>query len=343
MRKTIISIYPFFQFVFLGILVILIFLLMVIGVVNIIITARKKTVLTMYKDIYIEEVLTRIMDRIPHYSKRISLLMFVFLFIYIICLDPVYLFLSTIFNQYKDMFLIVIGAFLAGIFGYISNKVSENQSRIKSAVIHSNLLYQDIDNIKTIFFLYNNVEEMKSHICYYSDWRNSYAKIAEFLTKDYYYRISNLYENIEIFNTGDKKQREKACLHIKMILDNEASLMPSTSLSLEEVLAALKRISEKKRPKNYSIIRFINEVKTIKLYQKHFDLIEKTLVQEIKKSKDNDSNLINNQVVLSLIEDNKRLVKRKSFNRLIFLVATHSDKVSLVWGTYSLKNTSKKK
>lgn len=314
---------------------------MILLIFYVILALFKKSFRTIEIRMAVTTLLDKYLSGIIAYAKKIPLLLLALIIIRVLFDDIVFNIIFDYVNKYKDIFLIILGAFISGLITMIRNSIVEkrkNRSKLNSEAL---MIYYDLKTINREMES-NKISYKGNKIDFDGEWENKYSNICSELTYDHYRCIRNAYNIIDTYNEaiqfiGNDKAKSKIREFNRLYKDYWNK--PQLTLSLDEVLIDLERISKHKKRKEFAYNRIIDNLLYLRLIKKHFNTIENKLIEQIKSNASNDSKAIDIAVKVELTKEKnmKRYIASEQLDKLIFDISMNSLKIDRIWGSYYIK------
>ena len=173
--------------------------LIITNLLNLMLRNKKNSYISIYYNSYAIEILDAISNKLYKIMKKISILFIVFAIAGLLSQPTIYNFIYSYISQNKEIFALVLGAFLASLFGFYSNKLSRSKENKINIARSSRILYEDLNRIHYLFE-FHIIKPTEKYITYNKNWIENYSQVAKLLTSKHYTCISAIYEITENIN-----------------------------------------------------------------------------------------------------------------------------------------------
>lgn len=255
---------------------------------------------------------------------------------------------------------VILGSFIASFFGILTQTFLQNRLIKLEIRKYARLLYNDIQNSLDILlkakmaletYVEFNVNQDPfnflsgvsiTEIDYDPHWREYYSYLTEELSISYYNIISRIYKLIDRYNKSIKENNISLlsnCLNEISSISSNNIILPS--ISCEDLLDALYRLSRNKKVRSRLLFNLWNEFAYFYIKKQWFSLIEEMIVKVLSNVDHLTSKEIEVEITKWLANQDKYKLKPGKFTRrLIFEILLESSKIDLTWNECRLRNKS---
>ena len=299
--------------------------------------------------LYIKEVtislINALNDRIIRISKVLIPVLFITTILQIIFIEEVFLSIKNLISANSEISLILFGALITIVFSTLRNYISLRRKRKIEKNKESIMIFYDIKQIINELKLIEATHKVDC-IDYDSQWKVKYYNISDLMTYEHYESLCNFYEKVKRFNhLAEKKKEDEACIIAKEIIQvyYDDGIIPTIGMTLMDVYDDLNRVSKNKRIKAARLYKLFDYFVFLKFYKRHYNLIERIILDEISKNKTTDGKIIDKKASDRIEEQGlkKGFVKEVHIKRAIFETSLNSNKFKRVWGDYIVRDFNK--